>query len=358
MRVIILDSCRDNPLGDSLDLTRLDPATPGGTAPGTRGGGGLAPPSPDRGTLVAFAARDGQVALDGLGAHSPYAQALIDKLPQPGLEIALMFRQVRDEVLAMTGNLQEPNTYGSLSGEPFYIAPPDGEGLPVDPTLAWARIAPEQEPQFLALADAGDTRSMLGLAYIRLNPDDSRYDPAAAASYLERAAAAGAPEAQWELARLYEKGIVGTAPDPARALELFRASADQDYAKALNDMGFFYYQGDMGLPQDTGKALDYFRRAADQRHPEAQFNYAALIDDGLVAGKGPADAAKYLYEALRSGNSDVLNLLSERPTMFSIETRREVQALLKRFGFYPGGIDGDFGPGTQRSIRAAFGIEG
>lgn len=364
MRVIILDSCRNNPLGDALDLTKLDqPAQSEGDGT-TRGAGGLAVPSPDRGTLVAFAARDGQVALDGLGAHSPYASALMDKLPEPGLEISLMFRQVRDEVLKATGNLQEPHTYGSLSGEPFYVAggPETGPGnladvSKLDPTLAWAAIGPEQEPQFLALADAGDTRSMLGLAYMRLNPDNSRYDPAKAAQFLERAAEAGAPDAQWELARLYEKGIIGTAPDPVKALELFRKSADQEYAKALNDMGFFYYQGGLGLTPDTAKALDYFRRAADQRHPEAQFNYAALIDDGLVEGKGPEDAARYLYEALRSGNADVLNLLSERPTMFSLETRRDLQAILKKFSFYQGRLDGDFGPGTRKSIRAAFGLE-
>ncbi|MCR8723315.1 caspase family protein [Frigidibacter sp. ROC022] len=361
MRVIILDSCRNNPLGDALDLTQLQqPGQPAGDGT-TRGAGGLAVPSPDRGTLVAFAARDGQVALDGLGANSPYATALMEKLPQPGLEISLMFRQVRDQVLKATGNLQEPHTYGSLSGEPFYVA---GSGTGnvadvsvLDPTLAWAAIAPEQEPQFLALADAGDTRSMLGLAYMRLNPDSDRYDPVEAAGFLERAAEAGAPDAQWELARLYEKGIIGTAPDPVKALELFRKSADQEYAKALNDMGFFYYQGSLGLTQDKAKALDYFRRAADQRHPEAQFNYAALIDDGLVEGKGPEDAARYLYEALRSGNEDVLNLLSERPTMFSAETRRDLQAILKKFSFYKGPLDGDFGPGTQKSIREAFGIE-
>jgi hypothetical protein len=360
MRVIILDSCRNNPFGDSLDLTALDTTAQADETETTRGTGGLAAPSPDRGTLVAFAAKDGQVALDGTGqGNSPYASALVQKLPQPGLEISLMFRQVRDMVLQTTGNLQEPHTYGSLSGEPFYVAGPGTTSVDVasaDPTVAWASITPEQEPQFLALADAGDTRSMLGLAYMRLNPDSDRFDPTAAAGFLERAAAAGAPDAQWELARLYEKGTIGTAPDLVKALGWYQKSAEQDYAKALNDMGFFYYQGAMGLPQDTAKALDFFERAANQRHPEAQFNYAALIDDGTVPGKGPKDAAKYLYEALRSGNADVLKLLSERPNMFTDETRKALQAELKRYSFYAGPVDGDFGPGTQRSIRVAFGL--
>ena len=119
MRIVILDSCRDNPLGDSI---ALDQSNPSGTASEeTRGGGGgMAAVDPDRGTLVAFAARDGQVALDGTGNNSPYAQALMKKMAQPGLEISLMFRQVRDLVLEKTGNLQEPHTYGSLTGVPFF----------------------------------------------------------------------------------------------------------------------------------------------------------------------------------------------------------------------------------------------
>ena len=111
------------------------------------------------------------------------------------------------------------------------------------------------------------------------------------------------------------------------------------------------------MPADPGKALKYFERAADLRHPQAQFNFAALIDDGLIASKGPDDAAKYLYEALRSGSQDVLNLLSERPTMFTAATRKALQGRLKDNKFYAGAIDGDFGPGTQRGIRRAYGIE-
>jgi hypothetical protein len=360
MRIVILDSCRDNPLGGNIDTASVLQQVQKATDPDTRGiAGGLAPANPDRGTLVAFAAKDGQVALDGSRGNSPYARALMNKMAEPGLEISLMFRQVRDEVLQETQNLQEPYTYGSLTGKPFYLTgTPAGEPAiaEADPSRSWSKLRPDQESQLLALADLGDARSMLGLAYIRLNPEDQRFDPSKAVSFLERAVEKGSPEAQMELAKLYEQGI-GVNVDEKRALELYQAAADQGFADAINDLGFLYYQGGLGLRPNPTKALELFERAADLRHPEAQFNFAALIDDGLIPGKGPKDSAKYLYAALRSGSQDVLNLLLDRPTMFTQETRRELQAELQAFNFYSGTIDGDIGPGTKRGIRAAYGLE-
>lgn len=359
MRIVILDSCRDNPLGGSIDTNAVVQSALQNTDQATRGVGGLAPANPDRGTLVAFAAKDGQVALDGTRGNSPYARALIEKMSKPGLEISLMFRQVRDAVLAETQNLQEPYTYGSLTGQPFYLTggPEDTPDVAAaEPSKSWSKLRPDQESQLLALANLGDTRSMLGLAYIRLNPEDSRFDPAEAVSFLERAVERGSPEAQMELAKLYEQGI-GVNVDEARALELYQAAADQGFADAINDLGFLHYQGGLGLRPNPEKALELFERAADLRHPEAQFNFAALIDDGLIPDKGPKDAAQYLYAALRSGSQDVLNLLLDRPTMFAEETRRELQAQLQAFNFYDGTIDGQIGPGTKRGIRAAYGLE-
>jgi TPR repeat protein len=355
MRIVILDSCRNNPFGDTLDLTETAAPAPAGDE--ARGTGGLAAPAPDRGTLVAFAARDGQVALDGIGENSPFALALADKMRIPGLEISLMFRQVRDAVLESTFNLQEPHTYGSLSGVPFYLAgAAEGGDAPVgDLRVAWASVRPEQAAQLAALADTGDTRSMLGLAYMRLNPGGGGYDPKEAVALLTRAAEAGSPEAQFELAKLFEQGL-GVAPDPARALQLYQQAAAQDYADAINDLGFLTYQGSLGLAPDVPAALALFQRAADLRHPQAQFNVAALIDDGKIPGRGAEDAAGYLYAALRSGAKDVLDLLSERPTMFSAETRKALQAQLAEAGFYQGAIDGAFGPGTLKAVRLAFGL--
>lgn len=358
MRIVILDSCRDDPFGDAIDRTVVAQNAETRAATRSTGRVGLAPPAPDRGTLVAFAARDGEKALDGTGNNSPYAIALMDGLVQSGLEISLMFRQVRDAVLTATGNLQEPHTYGSLPGTPFYIAgttDPSSTVASDDRKVAWADISADQESKLRALADAGDTRSLVGLAYMRLNANDARYDPQAAAQLLKKAADAGNVEAQFELAQIYETGL-GVPQDVQRAVELYEQSAQGGFADALNDLGFLYFQGGLGLPRDPDRALQLFEGAADQGHPQALFNFAALIDDGIVAGKGPEDAAGYLYRSLRIGSNDVLEVLKDRPTMFSLDTRKALQRELARYGFYQSTIDGDFGPGTQRAIRAAIGL--
>ena len=110
------------------------------------------------------------------------------------------------------------------------------------------------------------------------------------------------------------------------------------------------------MREDRAVALNYFERAARQRHPQAMFNYAALIDDGLVPGRGPEQAGELLYRALRSGNTAVYEILRDRPAMFGVETRKALQRRLAENDLYAGGIDGDFGGGTQRAIRAAYGL--
>lgn len=358
MRIVILDSCRDNPFGDLLGSEALEQTAQAVEQTRSIGSQGLAEPSPERGTMVAFAAKDGERALDGSGSNSPFALALMENLTKPDLEISLMFRKVRDQVLEQTNNQQEPHTYGSLSGTPFYIAGASRTSSTVsatDPRTAWSDLQADQEVQLASLADQGDTRSMIGLAYIRLNSVDSRYDPKAAAGFLERAAEAGSAEAQFELAQLYEKGL-GVDQDAGRALELYSKSAEQNYPDALNDLGFIYYQGGLNVTRDPGKGLAYFQAAADLRQPQAMFNVAALIDDGVIEGKGPEDAAEYLYRSLRTGSEDVYNVLRDNPVMFKKTTRMALQRKLSEYAFYEGSIDGDFGPGTQRGIRAAYGL--
>jgi tetratricopeptide (TPR) repeat protein len=113
LRLVILDACRDNPFAKSMKRS----------VGGTRSvGRGLAQIEPDGATLVAYAAKHGQYAMDGEpGVNSPFVRALVKNLETPGIEISLLFRKVRDDVMAATGRKQEPFTYGSLPSEELFF---------------------------------------------------------------------------------------------------------------------------------------------------------------------------------------------------------------------------------------------
>ncbi len=100
-KLVFLDACRDNPL--------VRTASRGMTK-------GLAPISVSQGTLIAYSTKDGQVALDGVGQkNSPFTKALLDHLADP-IDIAVVLRKVRAQVMQATGGKQEPWEYGSLTG--------------------------------------------------------------------------------------------------------------------------------------------------------------------------------------------------------------------------------------------------
>jgi tetratricopeptide (TPR) repeat protein len=112
MQLVILDACRNNPFVGKMRSTGRS----------TRAiSSGLASIEPESGVLVAYSARDGTTALDGTGPNSPFAEALVKHLTEPGLEIGLLFRKIRDAVYTATTKQQEPFTYGSLPAQPFYF---------------------------------------------------------------------------------------------------------------------------------------------------------------------------------------------------------------------------------------------
>jgi hypothetical protein len=113
LRLVILDACRDNPFVSNMKRSIVSRSI----------GRGLAQIEPEGGVLVAYAAKHGQVALDGESGNSPFVTALVKRLDTPGLDISLLFRLVRDDVLAATGRQQEPFMYGSLPGEILSFRP-------------------------------------------------------------------------------------------------------------------------------------------------------------------------------------------------------------------------------------------
>jgi tetratricopeptide (TPR) repeat protein len=116
LKLVLLDACRDNPFASQMRRTM---------ATASRSiGRGLASVEPESGTLVVYAAKHGETALDGDGANSPFATAFMKNIQTPGLEVRRMFDFVRDDVLDMTHRRQQPFSYGSVSGrqEFFFVA--------------------------------------------------------------------------------------------------------------------------------------------------------------------------------------------------------------------------------------------
>lgn len=116
LRLIILDACRNNPYKDQQPFHMGQRAL----------SGGLSSIAPAPNTLVLYAAKHASTARDGPpGANSPFVQALLQYLMEPGLELKALIGHVRDKVFGLTNGAQEPWTYGSFGGEEIYLKPPD-----------------------------------------------------------------------------------------------------------------------------------------------------------------------------------------------------------------------------------------
>jgi hypothetical protein len=117
LRLVILDACRDNPF--TANMKRQRQASLRGMS--SSGLSRVEPPSNN--TLVAYAAKAGSTADDGYGDNSPFTTALLRHLTVPGLDIRLALGRVRDDVMQLTGQRQEPFVYGSLGGATMALVP-------------------------------------------------------------------------------------------------------------------------------------------------------------------------------------------------------------------------------------------
>jgi len=109
LSIIVLDACRNNPLGDA-EIGEV----------------GLSAVSGGVGTLVAYSTDPGNVAADGIGDNSTFTEALLDHIETPGLDVRIMFGRVRQDVVRDTGGQQIPWVEEAVIGEHYLArgAPP------------------------------------------------------------------------------------------------------------------------------------------------------------------------------------------------------------------------------------------
>jgi len=105
MNIVILDACRNNPFPA---LTR------------SLGGQGLGEMRRARGSFIAYATAPGSVASDGQGRNGLYTQELLKAMRKPGLTIEQVFKEVRQNVLRLSGDKQNTWDSSNIIGE-FYF---------------------------------------------------------------------------------------------------------------------------------------------------------------------------------------------------------------------------------------------
>jgi hypothetical protein len=114
LNIAILDACRDEPVFRDQEQKGIGQAK------------GLARMDPPSGSLVAFAAAPGKVALDDLrGNNSRYTKHLLQAIATPGLGLNEVFQYVQGKVEDETFGAQSPELLNKLRDpRPFYFIEP------------------------------------------------------------------------------------------------------------------------------------------------------------------------------------------------------------------------------------------
>jgi TPR repeat protein len=344
LTLVLLDACRDNPLAELMRRNA------GELGRNIQTGGGLARTQSAAGMLIAYATEPGAVALDGEGDNSPFTKALLEWMPQPGVEVGQLFRRVRERVMDLTGGTQVPWVEEAVLGE-FYlngaeIGPsadpeelfwqsvqgiesprerltalqrymlvfPEGAYADEAQRLRRALVAnlgqqesePETPEQRLILSNKKATEQMLSLR---------RQDPAAAGANAARARAT-AEEGGCEVLAgdpLLAAGAQGRwIADRRRPLAPSVRRIDPDAAIRACEEALGEDQDNLRLQALLGRALvagerwsEALRRlspAAEQGDAVAQFALARMYLEGSRVATDPARAERLLQQAAAQGH--------------------------------------------------------
>ncbi|HLZ17895.1 MAG TPA: caspase family protein, partial [Cyclobacteriaceae bacterium] len=104
MNILILDACRNNTFPQ---ITRTI-------------GNGLTEMRKARGSFIAYSTAPGSTASDGVGRNGLYTQELLKAIQKPGLTLEQVFKEVRINVLRLSGERQYTWDNSNITGE-FYF---------------------------------------------------------------------------------------------------------------------------------------------------------------------------------------------------------------------------------------------
>lgn len=233
-RIVIFDACRS-----------FNSALSNGTNKGLAQIQELAP-----GTVIVYSTGYGQVASDGDGDHSPFAQALLNNIGKPSVSFEMEIKNVVNETRRLTSNRQWPANTGTLT-ESLVLNPRtapqsgsvDNGG---DPKTNQTN---ERDPKAQALVDQGKRANKAfnyNLAY----------------KYFLEAANMDDKEGCYQLGLLYRNDNFDYANFDKAVLWLTKA-ANMGHADAMYQLGEIY------MGRDNTLAKQWLRKAAANGHTKA-----------------------------------------------------------------------------------------
>ncbi|MBO0902601.1 DUF2610 domain-containing protein [Jiella sonneratiae] len=347
--VLVLDACRNNPFGAGKDrsLGRSRGLDASHAVPGI---------------FKLFSAGTGQAAIESLGEadadpNSLFTRILAAEIKKPGQSLIDLTYAVKRQVLALSGNRQNPAYYDGGFAADVYLA---GRGEPEAPQAlscsgAGTHFAVAQKlgtraaleahlgfyghcpyaPFAKALLDSmekegtpqavlADPPSVEGAAELAKTEALVRGCGLAAASPRD----AGRPEdmpgvalASIDAAKAIpacEAAVAARPEDPRLAYQLGRAlsasperrreaaaafgkAADRGFPLAQTSLGRLY-AGGIGVPRDVGRAVDLYRKAAVRDDAVAQFELGQMYEKGLGLPRNLPGALTWYERAAENGS--------------------------------------------------------
>ena len=152
-----------------------------------------------------------------------------------------------------------------------------------------------------AQAETGDLKAQYELARLYHKGDLGTGDPGEAFKWYSKAAAKGHAGSQYNLGLMHARGE-HVRQNYFRAAEWYRLAANLGrYADAQFALGDLYFYG-RGVPNGYAEALGWYKKAAAQGQPVAQYRLGVMYAEGWAGGFDAIRSYKWFSLSLRGKN--------------------------------------------------------
>ena len=188
------------------------------------------------------------------------------------------------------------------------------------------------------MAAKGDTEALYWQGYMELNALGVPQNAAGGIEKLEKAAAAGAVPAAYQLFKVYTKGL-STPADEAKALAYATQLADQGKDAQMAYVVADAYLKGKGVPKDEAKGLQYLEKAVAAQVPAALYHKAWMLQE---QGKHQEALAAY-QAAAQQGQADAA-VKAGSMLIFGEGVDADAAEGLKILQYASGALDSPFAP--------------